>query len=1030
MEARTGAHERRLYFVLMYCDDNIIAVVGVDRAIRIIILWRRLTTSAGLIMAIAAKRSLGVWCVWVGAIVFAGLGLIVIPKQKLIRASDAIRRLLDDGIMFEQYRSLAGLLEHVRCIARVPRRLMFGLYAPHGAGGEGQEGPSTVVRATILMAIQLKKWLDILSTSGGCAVTAALKRSSLTLGSIVTAFVGSSDAATDSLPPGLGGFMHGYYWHHGLTAEMIRWLHVTVLELLAAAFSPAIFTPLIPPSSRYLQQTDASSAFAVLGHDGGSSEMLQYASTVLYSEPAVVRGLERSDVAHVGGYGNGAGDAVSRSNWPELAAFCRHLRVRPIRLPTPPFVERVLHDVLEYAKRRGLPIRSSTYRPSSPPLPPAAIRLLEDFEQARGKRFRSNDMGDGPQSLAEALQEKQLRRQGKRPRSDHSQSSGDTPRLGPEMAPPAAAPSMLQSGEFTSLSQAFHEKRAGKARAFMAPPLEPTPRAAGSSSSSMPHVNVGGVTLAGASFSRPIGGENARARLNDLRIGLRRRAHDMLSLGATAEQAARLEAGLLHAADMAQLGAAERSLEKDDLAWSFWRAFSACYGFDPIVSRELAVNRPDELSMRLGMFTLWVYPQIKGRGHDDAKPRTALNNYAGAVVRVLKRDHRLPVPRQSTYEAETKGLLRSYKQIYRTLSMAPKRRQPMTRPMWAKVEALTPGQALPGRAPWMANRHDDLTTLRLGRFLWKTAHRLGEIVALSKIEINYLTREHVTFRIGGVPRMNPTPEQLRSMRRGDVVLVAPCASKPDQFGEDHCPFPSVIEFDGSGVCAASVLRDIELERPCSGLARASTPLFAKADGTAYSYSTLNRMLHDLIAALFGDAIASVISWHSFRIGLACALRMAGCPDAQIQMICRWKCAESLAVYAQMSTDDYTMWLRKAANLDFDALRTANLPQLDNAEALAELANPAPAAAPAQPQRAVAAVHGAARAIPAPLVAAGDRLEVLHGETWYAATFTSSRAGAGYDGQPTRIYRVVYDAADQWSSRAQWHDLAAEQWRRI
>ena len=1033
VEAKTGAHERRLYFILMYCDDNIIAVVGVRRAMRLIALWRELTTDAGMIMAIAAKRSLGVWCLWVGALVFAGAGLIVLPKQKLLRAADAIRRLFADGITFEEYRSLIGLLEHIRCIARVPRRLMSGLYAPHGADGESSDGPSTIVRATILMALQLKKWLELLANTGGCAVTDSLRRTTLAVGSAVTAFVGSSDAATDSAPPGLGGFMHGYYWYFQLTVEMVQWIHITVLELLAAAFSPAIFTPLIPPRARYLQQTDASAAFAVLGHDGGSSEMLQYASTALYAVPAVVRGLERADVAHVAGYGNGASDATSRSNWPELRAFAVHLRVRLIHLETPPFVSQVLDDVLAYAQRRGIPVRSSSYRPPSPALPPAAIRLLEDFESMRGRTRANNEDGDGPPSLAEALRESHQLRAAKR------QRAGLPP---PEPAPAEARSSAAAEppqASFVPLAQALRGR--GKERAPATAAFAPLgealgaarrhpPEAAGSSSADMPSVLVGGVRLAGPSFARPMDGADSQARLADLRVGLQRRARDMLDLGATQQQVERLEAALFHSADMAQLGAAERTLSKDDLAWKFWRAFCAAYGFDPIVSRDLAVNRPDELSLRLGIFTLWVYPQLKGRGREDAKPRTVLNNYAGAVVRVLKRDYRLPVPRQSSYESETKGLLRSYKQVYGTLAMAPRRRQPMTRPMWRKVESVTPGQQLPGRAPWMTNRHDDTTILRLGRFLWKTGHRLGEIVSLSSLEANYLTREHVTFRIGGVPRSNPTPEQLRSMRPGDLVLVAPCASKPDQFGEDHCPFPSVIEFDGDADSAAAALRDIELERPCSGAARATTPLFARADGSAYSYSTLNRLLHDLVAALFGNAIASVISWHSFRIGLACALRMAKCPDSQIQMICRWKCPESLAVYAQMSTDDYIMWLRKAATIDFDALRTANLPQLDNAEELAELANPSPAATPA---RGTATPTGAAQPPmppPTPLVAPRDRLEVLHGDTWYAGTFTSSRLGVGYDGRPARIYRVLYDAADGWPVKSQWHDLAAEQWRLI
>ena len=73
------------------------------------------------------------------------------------------------------------------------------------------------------------------------------------------------------------------------------------------------------------------------------------------------------------------------------------------------------------------------------------------------------------------------------------------------------------------------------------------------------------------------------------------RAHAMAA-AATPEQHARLAAGLQHAAALTQLGAAEKTLEKDDLAWERWREFSEVYGFDPVVSREVAVNCPDLLA--------------------------------------------------------------------------------------------------------------------------------------------------------------------------------------------------------------------------------------------------------------------------------------------------------------------------------------------------------------------------------------------------------------------------------------------------
>ena len=101
---------------------------------------------------------------------------------------------------------------------------------------------------------------------------------------------------------------------------------------------------------------------------------------------------------------------------------------------------------------------------------------------------------------------------------------------------------------------------------------------------------------------------------------------------------------MLNAASLAQLGAADKTLGKDDLAWSLWDEFSAAYGWDPVVSRDVAVHFPDLLSSRLGLFTLYVYPLVRGRGRPDAHPRSVFNNYPGAICRIPKRDYKLPVP--------------------------------------------------------------------------------------------------------------------------------------------------------------------------------------------------------------------------------------------------------------------------------------------------------------------------------------------------------------------------------------------------
>ena len=43
--------------------------------------------------------------------------------------------------------------------------------------------------------------------------------------------------------------MHGMYWYLALAAEHVRWLHITVLEMLATGFSTIIFHRMLPPKA-------------------------------------------------------------------------------------------------------------------------------------------------------------------------------------------------------------------------------------------------------------------------------------------------------------------------------------------------------------------------------------------------------------------------------------------------------------------------------------------------------------------------------------------------------------------------------------------------------------------------------------------------------------------------------------------------------------------------------------------------------------------------------------------------------------
>ena len=245
----------------------------------------------------------------------------------------------------------------------------------------------------------------------------------------------------------------------------------------------------------------------------------------------------------------------------------------------------------------------------------------------------------------------------------------------------------------------------------------------------------------------------------------------------------------------------------------------------------------------------------------------------------------------------------------------------------------------------------------------------------------------------------------------------------DQFGEHHCTFPSSLRYDGSDTCAAGAIRQIELADPCHGDARSTRPLFADASGEAYNYRTLNEWLHKLLGAIIGSAAASTLSWHSFRIELACRLRAANCPDSTIQLICRWACPESVQTYAQIGISQNVDWLQKAAAVQHDAVRTNNLPQLDNSQYFADLDTQQP-----RPQTTLAddEEDPACGGLPA----VRSRISIRWGDIWFAGVVTSCKRGLDSAGRAATVHHILYDAAHGYRPSRRWHALADEDWHRI
>ena len=962
--------QQRLYFIHMYTDDPLCGVVGIPRALAALRSWRHVTLNAGLIMAIAEKRNLGTWALWLGILFLSGLGLVVVPKGKLLRATAALHEAVSGRMEFGAYRALVGLLEHLRCVNCEGRYVMHGLYEPHGSEGASRYGPNARVSVNPFMLRQLTRWTTLVARSGGAPVLAALDKRHVPppKGPI---YVASADAATDSDVPGIGGYCHGMYWYIPIHPEWLNWLHITVLELLATGINAIVFAPYFRGAERVTLLSDALATPYALTRQTERSPMLMLAHHALLADAQFQEVAEVATCGHLAGDSNPYADAVSRAEWRRFRQLCRAAGIRPMELPVPPHVHALMRRVVDLARERGDRVRRTPYVRRNPHVPAALFNL--DVSPAC-------DMHDGPTPLRAA----RLRGGGDEQRNADDElcrrlaarlgaaGSRQTPaEAGASAAPPAhdwqarlqqriaggitnrpsaeQRPGWLPAAyrlvrQPTSLAHAIRETErapplgepleAKLARRLQGdagdPPAHPT---------TIPTTEIAGMRL--PDKPRVAGHRDALASDSKLRqAGL---AHAALRAQAMAESpfAKALDVSALlrllqHAEDLAEYGAAYGTKRKDDLAWRHWDAFAEAMGFDPLLTSSQVRDYPEHVSTLLATFLLHIYPKMKGRsGRVWAKPRSAFS-YVLAIIRIFRR-WKVELPSAKCVKGELNGLLRAFVVVYGKHALQPRRQEPLQFGMLVRLCSIPNGSRLRRGLVWRRDGHECKAFARMLSVGWRTGHRLAEMVYHPSGEIYYLTRADITWCIGGVPVTDPTPEQLARLKPGDYALIAPPRSKTDQFGEIHSPFPSVVLFDPARACNAGVaLRDIELEQPCRGAARASTPLFADDVGHPYRHERMDDLLNDALLFCFGAGVANTHSWHSLRSGLACALKEAKCPNDEIQLICRWLNPESLRAYARVGTSKFITWVDAAEQTVVDSVQTTNLPMYNLCEGFAGL----------------------------------------------------------------------------------------------
>ena len=396
---------------------------------------------------------------------------------------------------------------------------------------------------------------------------------------------------------------------------------------------------------------------------------------------------------------------------------------------------------------------------------------------------------------------------------------------------------------------------------------------------------------------------------------------------------------------------APATLAKDRLAWDRWSRYCAeVWGTDPMRTnrnahegRDLA-GMDDEDKLQTG-FILWLVKIVRPRSKRDsaAKPSSLLQNLS-AVRRVHVRTWGIVMHKPVRLHLVFRRLLRKFVEANGPEALIPDRKQPAGASLLRRILEVPDGSKL---GLWSLSWGSVLgTSLRAMLCLaFAGGFRKAELALPAGAEFDNMriSRASVKWRIGGVVFADPDAETLAMLSLGDVLIVVPPPSKSDPFGVYFGGRPLYLPYEpDNSINAAKALKSLELKLPVRGAARRSTPLFVSDDTfSPFLASRADSLLKQLLAWILDVEERAKYSWHSFRIGLACSLLAMGAPPELIQAMCRWKSADSLAIYARLNAEAYSSWVLKAQSATLSSIASRSLPQIDDevhATILAQVAN--------------------------------------------------------------------------------------------
>ena len=283
-----------------------------------------------------------------------------------------------------------------------------------------------------------------------------------------------------------------------------------------------------------------------------------------------------------------------------------------------------------------------------------------------------------------------------------------------------------------------------------------------------------------------------------------------------------------------------------------------------------------------------------------------------------------------------RGLGRRYILEHGAECLQVKRKEPLSGDDLRKIKASCAGKMVKGTlVDWAVLPF--LSVLAAMAVGLTCAFRKAELFVPNGTDFDFrrLSFGSLTWHIGGVHVPFASEAQLQGLRPGDSAVLRSVPSKADAFNVDFgeqlmwLPVNALDEIN-----AALLLAKLELAMRVAPALRRTTSLFCtNVDGTPVRHREADSFLAALMLLAFGYAKASKHSWHSLRIGCACALKRLSYDDAAIMRYCRWKSPESLRIYARIGRHDFSTAVHRIAGQTIDTLNASNLPRVNVVEAV-------------------------------------------------------------------------------------------------